>query len=204
MPSSFKLPSVNVKGLERGPQFWLQSAVGALALLNLVALYFYIAPPGGTRAELTAQSQHLRTQVAAARGQTNKLKRVSTRVQLGGEQSVNFESQYVFPKRQAYEAVIAEIQRMAQGANLNQREGTWSEEAIEGTPDLTVLTNTTNFEGSYPSLMKFLYEVDRSSKLLMLDTLTATPQKAGQVTAQMKFQAIIRDIEAAQPAGGQP
>jgi hypothetical protein len=41
--------------------------------------------------------------------------------------------------------------------------------------------------------MKFLYEVDHSPRMLILDTLTATPLKAGQITAQMRFQAVIRE-----------
>lgn len=203
MPSSSKLPIGAVKSLERGPRFWLQTAVGGLALLNVVALFLYLAPPGGSRSELNAQSRTLRATLAGARSQTTRLKTVSAKVQIGGEQAIRFESQYILPRRSSYESVIGEIQRMAQAANLLQREGVWTEEQIEGTADLTVLTNTTNFEGSYGNLMKFLYEVDRSPRLLMLDTLTATPQKAGQITAQMKFQAIVRDSGPAQ-AGGRP
>ncbi len=190
------------KALEHGTRFWLQVGVGVLAVLNIAALIFYFAPPGGSREELTAQGQQLRTEVTAARAQTAKLQRVSSKVQAGSRESADFEARYILPKREAYEAIIEEIQRMATAAKLDQGEGVWTEEPIEGTADLTVLTNTTNFQGSYQNLMRFLYEVDHSPKLLMLYTLTATPQKAGQVTAQMKFQAVIRETEVS-AAGGQ-
>ncbi len=190
------------RSFERGARFWLQVGVGVLAALNVAALIFYFVPPGGSREELAAQSQQLRTQVAAARAQTAKLNRVSSKVQTGSRQSVAFEARYILPKREAYESIIEEIQRMAATAKLEQGEGVWTEEPIEGTADLTVLTHTTNFQGSYQSLMRFLYEEDHSPNLLMLYTLTATPQKAGQITAQMKFQAVIRETEST-GAGGQ-
>ncbi len=206
MRSSFSPRSATLGGIERNSRFWLQVGVGLLALLNLAALFLYLDPPGGSRAELSAESQQLRSAVSSAQAQAMRLKRVSQQVQLGAEQSVNFEARYILPKRLAYESVLAEEQRMAQAANLVQRDGSWTEEPIEGTADLSVLTNTVNFEGSYASLMRFLYEVDRSPKLLMLDRLTATPQKAGQITAQIRFQAVIRDEEnaPASPAGGRP
>ena len=202
MPKSSKLPVLDARVGRRGTRFWLQAAVGTLAALNLAALVLYFAPPGGSQEELTAESQHLRTELAAARSQTARLKRVSGKVQTGSEESVDFEARYILPKRQAYETIIEELQKMAKAANLEQGEGVWTEEAIEGTADLTVLTHTTTFQGSYQSLMRFLYEVDHSPTLLILYTLQATPQKAGQVSAQMKFQAIIRDSEYT-AAGGQ-
>ncbi len=192
MRSSFKWPSVTTRG-PRGARFWLQIAVGALALLNAIALFLYLDPPGGSRAELTAESQQLRSAITAARMQNTRLKTVAGKVELGSQQSVNFEALYFLPKRLAYELVITEIQRMAQAANLSERDGIWTEEPIEGTADLSILTSTTNFDGSYSSLMRFLHEVDRSPMLLMLDTLTATPQKAGDITAQVRFQSVIRE-----------
>jgi Tfp pilus assembly protein PilO len=187
------ITSFRSNAAQRSPRFWLQVGAGILALLNAIALFLYLAPPGGSRQELMAESQRLEGAKNAARLQSVKLKTVSEKVQLGGEQSVTFESRYILPKRLAYETVLAEIQRMAQGASLTQREGALSEDPIEGTDDLSILNVTTNFEGSYPNLMRFLYEVDRSPMLLMLDSLTATPQRAGQITAQARFQAVIRD-----------
>jgi len=188
---------------ERGPRFWLQVIVIALAVLNVAALFFYLAPPGGSRAELAAQSQQLESAIAAAKMQTQRLKRVSSNVQVGGEQATTFTAHYIFPKRLAYEAIIAEIQRMAQAAHLTERDGAWSEDPIEGTDDLSLVTNQVNFEGSYANMLRFLYEVDRSPMMLMLDTLTATPQRAGEITAQARFQAVIRESGVQQAANKQ-
>ena len=62
-------------------QLRLRLAAGFLALLNAVALYFYLSPPGGSRQDLELQSVQVRTQIRAAQVQMAKtsaaLKRLS-------------------------------------------------------------------------------------------------------------------------------
>lgn len=203
MPRSFDLRSLAGNGEPRGPRFWLKAGVVTLALLNCVALFLYFDPPGGSREELQAQNQSVRLQVAAARAQTRRLETVSNKVQTGSWESTSFEARYFLSRRQAYETVLAEIQRMAKIAGLEERDAVFSEEPIEGTDDLSLLNMTANYEGPYTSLTRFLYEADRSPMLLMLDSMAATPQqKAGLITTSIRFQAIIREPAAA-AAGGQ-
>jgi Tfp pilus assembly protein PilO len=173
---------------------WLQIAVGALVVLNFVALYFYIAPPGGTRAELTRQSEQLKSEIASARARTMRLKAVSAKVQLGGNESSDFQNKYVLPKRMAYGAVIAEIQRMAKASGLQERDAVYNEEPIEGSDDLNLLNSTANYEGTYENLKTFLYQVDHSPMLIMLENITAAPQQKGnQINTSIRFQAVIRE-----------
>src|SRR5215472_8039056 len=101
-------------------------------------------------------------QVAATRAQSRRLVAGSRNVQLGAAQSGEFESKYFLPRRTAYGAVITEIQRITQIAGIQERDGVFSEEPIEGTADLTLLNITANYEGVYSSLMHFLYEADKS------------------------------------------
>lgn len=203
MPKNFKWPSFRPDTFKGGTRFWLQAAVATLGLLNAIALFLYLAPPGGSRSELELESQSLSSSILAAQKQTVRLKSVSGKVQLGSQQAVDFQSHYVFPKRLAYESVMAEIQNMAQKAGITEREGQINEEPLEGSADLTVLTDTVNFEGSYTSLVKFLYEIDRSPMMLILDTLIATPEKPGEIRAQARFQALLRD-EPTTLAAGKP
>jgi hypothetical protein len=94
----------------------------------------------------------------------------------------------------AYVAVVGEIQRLAKASGLDERDVVYTEDPIEGTADLSLLTATGNFQGSYPNLMHFLNETDHSPMLLMLDALTAAPQsKSGEISASVRFQAIVRE-----------
>jgi len=205
MPRNFSALFSGNGGVARSEvRRWLQIAAAVLVLLNLVAFYFYIAPPGGTRRELTQQSEELRTEIASAKGRARRLKTVSAKVQLGGNESSDFEGKYVLPKRMAYGAVIAEIQRMAKASGLQERDAVYNEEPIEGSADLNLLNSTANYEGTYENLKKFLYEVDHSPMLIMLENITAAPQQKGnQINTSIRFQAVIRD-DGTQIQKGQP
>lgn len=204
MPRNFDWLSPGSQGM-RGARFWLQLTGATLALLNGVALFLYLDPPGGSRKELAAQSLQIRNQIAATRGQALRLRSVAAKVQLGSTESSDFESKYFLRQRVAYGAVIAEIQRMAKASGLQERDAIFNEEPIEGSADLSILNNTAAYEGTYTNLMHFLYEVDHSPMLLMLENLQAAPQqKGGQIATQIRFQAIVREEPAGSAAGGEP
>ena len=176
------------------PRLYLKALAGVLAALNAAALFFYLAPPGGSREELSDQITQLRRQIAAARTQTTRMRTTAAKVETGGGQATSFEAQYFLPKRIAYVAVVGEIQRLAKASGLDERDGVYTEEPIEGTADLSLLTATANFQGSYTNLMRFLNETDHTPMLLMLDALTAAPQsKSGEINASVRFQAIVRE-----------
>src|SRR5579875_1456891 len=186
-----------------GIRVWLQVTGGALALLNGVALFLYLDPPGGSREQLAEESRQGRNERAAARARSTRLKTIASKVQVGSNESSEFEARFFLPKRQAYEGVISEIQRMSAASGLKERDSVFTEEPIEGTADLSLLNITGNYEGTYENLMHFLHEVDRSPMLLMLDTMQAAPQqRAGQLTTSIRFQAVIRE-EPSAAAGGQ-
>ncbi len=187
----------------RGARFWLQLTGAGLALLNGVALFFYLAPPGGSRRQLAEESLQIRNQIAATRGKALKLRSVAAKVQLGSTESLDFESKYFLRKRVAYADVIAEIQRMAETSGLQERDAVFTEDPIEGSSDLSILNSTANYEGTYASLIRFLNEVDHSPMLMILENLQAAPQqKSGQIATSIRFQAIVRDDVGA--PGGQP
>jgi hypothetical protein len=161
---------------------------------NCLALFFYLAPPGGSRRELANESLSVRNQIILARAHTTRLSNVAAKVTVGNTQSGDFELKYFLPKRMAYAAVLTEIQRMARAAGFQERGAVYTEEPIEGTPDLDILNCSANYEGTYEALQRFLYEVDHSQMLLMLENLQAAPQqKGGQINALIRFQAVMQE-----------
>lgn len=195
MPRNFNSLFPGKGGVARSEvRRWLQITLGVLVVLNAVAFYLYIAPPGGTRRELTRQSEQLKSEIASAKARTMRLKTVSAKVQLGGNESADFANKYVLPKRMAYVAIISEIQRMAKASGLQERDAVYNEEPIEGSDDLNLLNSTANYQGTYENLKTFLYEVDHSPMLIMLENITAAPQQTGnQINTSIRFQAVIRD-----------
>ncbi len=184
----------NFKG-SSGPAFWLRVALVALAALNLLAIYFYVAPPGGSRRELTGQDESIRRDTQVRRAAAERLKLVSEKVQLGGEQTSHFSDQYFLPNRTAFAVLLGELLRMSTAAGLKEGQRSYSHEPIENTDDLDLLTINATYTGDYSSLMKFVNQIDRSDQLLILDTLSATPlqQGAGILNVQMRFLAVVKE-----------
>jgi hypothetical protein len=175
-------------------QFKLRVAILILLLLNIGALYFYLDPPGGSPRDLAEEDQQLRNQISAMNMQDSRIRMTAMRVETGSLQISDFEKRYFLPKRVAYGVVMEEIQRLAHISGLQERDAGLSEEPIEGTADLSLLNIKANYEGTYPNLMRFLYETDKSPLLLMLDSLTAVPeQKNAQINADIRFQVVIQD-----------
>jgi hypothetical protein len=194
MRRNFNFSSLQSEARQGGPGFWLKVLTAVLAVANAIALFFYIAPPGGSQSELVEQRQQLRTDILGTRHSAARLQTVSGKVQQGSTQADDFESKYFLSERLAFENVIAEVQRMAKASGLEAREAVYSKEPIEGSDDLSVLNIAQRFNGSYQNLMNFLHQADTSKSLLMLDTLQATPQQHnGQIEAEIRFQAVIRD-----------
>ncbi|MGC2658770.1 MAG: hypothetical protein WA324_12500 [Bryobacteraceae bacterium] len=192
MRRSFSVPQL--AGIPKGPAGWLRLAAVVLALMNALALFFYFVPPGGSRSDLMVQSSELNQRIAATRIASVRLKTVASKVELGSSESSNFEAKYFLPKRLAYEALLAEVQKMAAASGMQDRGGAYTEEPIEGSADLTLLNLTANFEGTYANLMQFLYQIDKSPMLLMLDTLTAAPLQSGHLlNTTLRFQYIFRE-----------
>jgi Tfp pilus assembly protein PilO len=204
MPRTFEWFSANGNVPQRGPGLWLRTAAAILALLNGVALFLYLDPPGGTKRELASESLRVRNEITATQTNAVRLKRVTANVQTGNRQSSTFEEIYFLPRRAAYQRVIGELQRMAAASGLQEGDRVYSEEPIEGTADLTLLNiSANNYQGTYENLVHFLYEVDKSPMLLMLDTLMASPQQTGgRINASLRFQAIIQE-EMSPPLGSQ-
>jgi type IV pilus assembly protein PilO len=177
-----------------GAGSWLQVVLGSLLLLNAAAVYFYFFPPGGSEQELTMRVSELKTRIRAAEMSSKQLETVAGKVQLASTQTGAFAGKYFLPRRIAYEQVVSEVQRLTHEAGIVEKEGTFAEEPIEGSSDLTLVTFSVSLEGTFADLMHFLYQVDHSPKLLILDSLSAAPvQNTGRLNLSLKLLTIIRE-----------
>ena len=76
-----------------------------------------------------------------------------------------------------------------------------NEEAIEGSDTLSMLTITGNFEGTYADLLKFVNQIDRYPRLLIIEQLTASPQAGtGLLSVSVKLNTFVRDLSDQQQA----
>ena len=175
-------------------QLYLRCAVCGVAILNAVALVLCLNPPGGSQPILLQRHEALRARIAATRAQALRLQTISGFVQVGSAEDSEFAAASILPKRLAYSQVLEEIDRICKTAGLQEQDAVFSEEPIEGAPELAMVQMTANYQGEYGSFTRFLYEVDRSPMVLILDNLQASPQEqGGQIKTSIRFEAIVHE-----------
>lgn len=171
--------------------------VGVLVLLNLVAGYFVMRPPGGSPEELRAQVRDLTTKLRQNRAILDRTRVYVSKIQAGRQEGDQFLSQYFLPSGKAYSTVLAELLDLAKSSGVKLKESSSNMEPIEGSDTLNTLTISQNLEATYPQLIHFIHELDQSSRLLIIESLQATPQSAGPLNVVLKLQTYVREGGAA-------
>jgi hypothetical protein len=182
-----------------------QNLLVVLLVLNLVAAWFVWRPLGGSPAELEQQMIDLRAQVLQRRVILERTRQNVSKVETGRSEGDGFMQSYFLGERTAYSNILGELVQAATQSKVKTKEHAISQEPIEGSDDLAMMTITGNYEGAYPDLMQFINRLDRSSGLLIIESLNATPQQgaAGLLNVNMKLNAFVRQDSAPQNAVGQ-
>ena len=174
--------------------------LAVLLVLNLVAAGLVLYPPGGSAEALERQSVTLRTQLQQGRGLLDRTRTHTGAVATGRKDGDQFLNHYFLPRRSAYITILSELGEVARKSRLKERENAFAIEAVEGSDDLSMMTVTANYEGTYRDLVAFVREIDHSDLLVMIDSLSAAPQ-AGSNTLllSMKIDAFVREDGSAVP-----
>ena len=169
--------------------------LGVLLVLNLVAAYFLIWPPGGSPDELRTQVRDLTSQLRQKRAALDRTRALVAKIQSGRKQGDAFMTQFFLPRRIANSIILGELTDLAKKANMKPKESTYGFEPIEGSDNLTQMTISANYEGTYGNLIQFVNALDKSSRLLIVEGLNATPQQggAGLLNVTLKLDTFVRE-----------
>src|ERR1051326_2387470 len=191
MPSSFRKFNFNLS--LQSPADVARIIIGALVVLNLVAAYFILRPPGGSPDELRSEVRELTSQLRQKKATLERTRIFESKIQSGRQEGDQFLSQYFLPSGKAYSIVLSELINLAKDAQMKPKESTWAVEPIEGSDTLSTMTVSQNLEGTYAQLIHFINALDKSSRLLVVESLQATPQSAGPLNVVLKVQTYVRE-----------
>lgn len=184
--------SSNPKGIE-ARTIW-RIVLGVLVGANLVAAGLILYPPGGAADDVERQYSSLQAQVAQQRFTLLKTQQHVAAVEKGRTEGEQFLGNYFLARRTAYSTLLTELVTAADQAQIKSREHAYATEPIEGSDNLSMMTITANYEGTYANLMRFVNAVDRSPRLLIIEGLNAAPQQSGGVlSVSMKIDAFVRE-----------
>jgi hypothetical protein len=188
MPKSFNLsPAANPRTLIR----W---GLGALALANLVALYFVIRPVGGSAGELAQQSLDMRSEIRQQQGTLDRTRLLVSKIESGRGQGDQFMGSFFLPRRTAFSTIMAELNTLAGQAKMTPRDSAWALDAVDGSDTLDMMQISANYEGLYPDLIHFINLLDKSDRLLIVESLNATPQQTGgKLNVMLKLDTFVKE-----------
>src|SRR5208283_2062418 len=177
----------------QNPTSIAQLVIGGLVALNLVAAYFMVRPPGGSPEELQSEVRDTTAKLHQQRAVLERTKVLVGKIEAGRQQGDQFLSKYFLPSGIAYSTVFADLIDLAKDAQMKTKESTYNVEEIDGSDTLSTMTITQSLEGTYPQLIHFINALDKSPRLLVVESLQATPQTSGGLAVQMKLQTYVRE-----------
>jgi hypothetical protein len=193
MPKSFNLSPAN------NPRKLIRVGLGVLAAANLVALYFVLRPIGGSAQELAAQSLEMRSAIRQQQGVLERTRLLAGKIESGRGEGDKFMGDYFLPRRTAYSTIIAEMNEMASQSKITPRDSALALDPVDGSDTLEMMQISANFEGLYPDVIRFINLLDKSDRLLIVESLNATPQQSGgKVNVALKLDTFVREDGSAQ------
>jgi Tfp pilus assembly protein PilO len=178
----------------RDPKFAVRTILGVLLALNVVAAGFVLFPPGGSAEDLERDFASLQSQVQARRVTLERTRQHVASVEKGRAEGDQFLNEYFLPSRSHVSELFTALEAAATQSKIKPKEQAIATEPVEGSDTLSMLTITAAYEGTYADLIHFVHEIDRSPRLLIIESLNAAPQQgAGLLTVSMKLETFVRD-----------
>jgi hypothetical protein len=181
------------------PRAVIRLALGVLVAANLVAAYFVVRPIGGSAQELSEQALEMHSQIRQQQGVLERTRVLVSKIESGRGEGDRFMGSYFLPRRPAYSAIVGELSDLASQAKITPRDSAWALEPVEGSDTLDMLQISANFEGTYPDLVHFINLLDKSDRLLIIESLNATPQQSGgRLNVMLKLDTFVQEDGSAQ------
>lgn len=177
-----------------GRQFGVRVLLGILLVANLVAAGILLFPPGGSAEDLERELASLQSQATTKRALLEKTRQHVAAVELGRAEGDRFMGTYFLTRRAAAEMLLTELGNAAAGSKIRAKESSISVEPIDGSDTLSMMSIVANYEGTYADLLHFVHEIDRSSSLMIIESLNAAPQAgSNSLTVSLKLDTFVRE-----------
>src|SRR5580704_12090383 len=192
---SLSLPAeFHIAAAWKDPRVLVRIGLGILLTANLVAAGYALNVFGPS-----PEALNQRLVAAEARLQADQARLVRSRVLTssigkGKVEGDTFLATYFTTRRHTYSTIINEITEIARNAGMKTEEQTYSLDAIEGTDDLSMMTISMNFEGSFAQFVKLVNLLDRSPRFLIIESMQAAPQPKGDVlNTNLKLHVFVKE-----------
>lgn len=184
---------------EGGTRRKIQLGLAGLALFDLLFYLFAIGPLGDSDRQKRVQLATLQKQVRDRTAQVDRLAAVVQKVETARAGGDELLETITLSRRTAFSEIVSELDQAAKAAGVDLRDRGINADPIDGSDTLSMLTITQNLEGNYENLVKFLNQLDRSERFVIVESLGAAPQQSsvkdagGKLSVTLKLDAFVKE-----------
>lgn len=164
--------------------------VVGLAALNLLVFVAWTLPRGYRLRNATARADAARVELARQNQFVGALRDRASAIRSNGEDVARFYGKLVGTERAELLPTLQEVERMARLPGLHPGGRSFAREPVEGTP-VERVSVTLPLEGSYPQLVGFLREIERSPRFLTVDRVAMRSEET-QARLQVVLSMYVR------------
>jgi Tfp pilus assembly protein PilO len=177
------------------PQVIVRIALGLLLAANLVAAGFALNMFGSSPEVLNQALVSAEARLQADQARLARSRVLTSSIGRGKSESDTFLANFFTGRRNTYSSIIGEITETAKTAGMKTQDGTIAPlDPIEGSDDLSMMTISINFEGSFAQFVKFVNLVDRSPRFLIIESMQVAPQPKGDVlNTNLKLHVFVKE-----------
>lgn len=192
------LPALGNAAAWKEPRVLVRIALGLLLAANLVAAGYALNVFGSSPEVLNQALVAAEARLQADQARLTRSRMLTANIGRGKAESDTFLASYFTNRRNTYSTIISEITETAKTAGMKTQEGTIAPlDPIEGSDDLSMMTISINFEGSFAQFVKFVNLLDRSPRFLIIESMQVAPQPKGDVlNTNLKLHVFIKDDSA--------
>lgn len=159
------------------PKRTARIVLGTLLALNLIGALLLLELFGGSPEGLEATRARLESERNQQQSRLQQAKALAAKMRTGGEEGEQFIQTYFLEQRSASAEILKSLDTIEETVGIQPRGKNFASEEIEGTEEYVLLTIEANYQGTYADLVEFVSAIDRSERLLILDSLQVAPQQ---------------------------
>lgn len=167
--------------------------LGVLLVANLAAAAIAFHPFGGSPEDLARELESNERQLTQNLQHLKHTRDLVGKVEQAKLEGDKFLDQYTMKRRTAFSTLIGEVNRMAVDSGMKPKESSYVLDPVAGSETIEQLTISSNYEGNYASLTKFVNMLDRSPRFLIIESMQATPQPSGVLGVNVKLDTFVRE-----------
>jgi hypothetical protein len=195
MRLNLKFISLPVGAAWKEPKVLARIALGLLLAANLAAAGFALNVFGSSPEVLSQALVSAEARLQADQARLARSRVLTSSIGKGKSESDTFLANYFTSRRNTYSTIISEITETAKSAGMKTQEGTIAPlDPIEGSDDLSMMTISINFEGTFAPFVKFVNLLDRSPRFLIIESMQIAPQPKGDLlNTNLKLHVFVKE-----------